>query len=129
MYSPSDLFKKAYSHATTNYDFVVILSAKYGLLFSDDKIEPYDVTLNDMSSNERKEWAEKVFTQMRSRLRLKDFDNVFFHTGNEYRKYLIPKLENMNIHCEVPLKNLGIGKQKAWYKEHDSYKSGKFSCK
>jgi len=32
---------------------------------------------------------------------------------------LIPKLENMGINCETPLENLGIGKQKAWYKEHD----------
>jgi len=45
MYSASDFFRKAYSYATKNYDFVAILSAKYGLLFPDDKIEPYDLTL------------------------------------------------------------------------------------
>lgn len=118
MYSASDLFRKAYSYATKNYDFVAILSAKYGLLFPDDKIEPYDLTLNDMKSRQRKEWTERVFNQMQSRLRLIGFDNVFFHAGKKYREYLIPKLENMNIHCEIPLKNLGIGKQKAWYKEH-----------
>ena len=66
---------------------------------------------------------------MKTRLRLKEFDKVFFHAGKKYREYLIPKLENMNIHCEIPLKNLGIGKQKAWYKERDSDKSGKLSCK
>ena len=52
MYQASDLFRKAYSYATENYDFVAILSAKYGLLFPDDKIEPYDLTLNDMSSQQ-----------------------------------------------------------------------------
>ena len=119
MYSASDLFRKAYSYATKNYDFVAILSAKYGLLFPDDKIEPYDLTLNDMNSLRRREWAEKVFNQMRSRLNLHDFHKAFFHAGEKYRQHIIPKLENVGIRCEVPLKHLGIGKQKAWYKKHD----------
>lgn len=116
MYSASDLFRKAY--AVKNYDFVAILSAKYGLLFPDDMIEPYNLTLNDMTSDEVKEWSEKVFRQMKDRLNLRDFNRVFFHTGVRYRQYLIPKLEKLGIKCEVPLGNLGIGKQKAWYKKH-----------
>ena len=119
MYSASDLFRKAYSYATRNYDFVAILSAKYGLLFPDERIEPYNLTLNDMNSQQRKGWAETVFNQMRSRLRLRDFDKVFFHAGRKYREYLIPKMENMGIRCEIPLERLGIGEQKAWYKEHE----------
>lgn len=119
MYSASDLFRKAYLCAVKKYDFVAILSAKYGLLFPDQKIEPYDLTLNDMSSKETEGWSEKVFNQMKTRLDLKEFDKVFFHTGKKYRQNLIPKLEKIGIKCEVPLKNLGIGKQKAWYKEHD----------
>jgi len=118
MYSASDLFRKAYSYATKNYDFVAILSAKYGLLFPDEKIEPYNLTLNDMSSRERKEWADKVFNQMKTRLKLKEFDKVFFHAGKKYREQLIQKLGNMGIQCKVPLEGLGIGKQKAWYKAH-----------
>ena len=119
MYSTSDLFRKAYFYAVKNYDSVAILSAKYGLLLPDDEIEPYNLTLNDMSSEEVKKWAEKTFNQMRSRLKLEDFAKVYFHAGKKYRQYLILKLENANIQCEVPLKNLGIGKQKAWYKMHD----------
>ena len=119
MYSASDLFRKAYSYATKNYDFVAILSAKYGLLFPDEEIEPYNLTLNDMNSQQRKYWTEKVFSQMQNRLKLGDFDRVFFHTGKKYREHLIPKLEGKGIQCEVPLKHLGIGEQKAWYKRHD----------
>jgi len=119
MYQASDLFRKAYSYATKNYDVVAILSAKYGLLFPDDEIEPYDLTLNYMNSQQRKKWAEKVFSQMKDRLKLRDFDKVFFHAGKGYREHLIPNLENMGIQCEIPLEGLGIGKQKAWYKEHD----------
>jgi hypothetical protein len=55
---------------------------------------------------------------MKSRLNLKDLVKVYFHAGEYYREYLIPKLEEICITCEAPLKNLGIGKQKAWYKEH-----------
>ena len=119
MYSASDLFRKAYSYATKNYDFVAILSAKYGLLFPDEKIEPYNLTLNDMNSQQRKRWAETVFNQMKSRLRFGDYDRVLFHAGKKYREYLIPKLENVGIQCEVPLEGLSIGRQKAWYKKHD----------
>ncbi len=119
MYSVSDLFRKAYSYAPKNYDFVAILSAKYGLLFPDDKIEPYDLTLNDMKSQQKKEWAERVFNQMKNRLKLEDVDKVFFHTGKKYREHLVPKLENIGVQCETPLRHLAIGEQKAWYKEHD----------
>ena len=119
MYQASDLFKKAYSYATKNYDVVAILSAKYGLLFPDDRIEPYDLTLNDMSSHQRKKWTEQVFNQMRNRLGLQDFHKAFFHAGKKYREHLIPKLKNIGIQCEVPLEHLGIGEQMAWYKRHD----------
>jgi hypothetical protein len=117
MYQASDLFRKAYSYAAKNYDFVAILSAKYGLLFPDDKIEPYDLTLSNMNSQQRKEWSEKVFNQMNERLKLKEIDKVFFHTGTKYREYPIPLLKDMDITWEVPLEHLGIGKQLRWYKE------------
>ena len=72
-----------------------------------------------MSSQQRKEWAGRVFNQMKSRLRLEEFDRVLFHAGKKYREHLIPKLKNLGINCEAPLKNLGIGKQKAWYKKQN----------
>jgi len=75
--------------------------------------------MHEMKSQQRKEWAKKVFSQMKSRLSLRDFDRVFFHTGERYREHLISMLENSGIWYEIPLEGLGIGKQKAWYKEHD----------
>jgi len=119
MYQASDLFRKAYSYATKNYDFVAILSAKYGLLFPNDEIEPYDLASNTMNSKQRKRWTEKVLRQMKARLSLHEFDKVFFHSGKKYREYLIPKLQDMGFQCVVPLRHLGIGEQMAWYKGHD----------
>ena len=118
MYSASDLFRKAYTYCTKKYDNVAILSAKYGLLLPHDEIAPYDLTLKYMSSEERKAWAERVLKQMKSRLNLKDIDKVYFHAGENYREHLIPKLEEICISCEAPLKNLTFGQQKAWYKKH-----------
>ena len=77
MYLPSDLFSKAYAYAEKNYDFVAILSAKYGVLFPNDEIEPYDLTLNNMRIQQRREWARKTFAQMKNRIDLKDFDKIF----------------------------------------------------
>lgn len=119
MYQASDLFRKAYSYATKNYNFVAILSAKYGLLFPEDKIEPYNLTLDDMGARQRRKWAEEVFSQMKKRLNLRDLDKVFFHAGKKYREHLALKLGAAGIQCETPLEGLGIGKQKSWYKEHD----------
>lgn len=119
MYSASDLFKKAYAYAVENYDFVAILSAKYGLLLPNDKVEPYNLTLNGMSTDEVREWSERTAKQMNNRLQLRDFSRAFFHAGERYRRYLIPRMEGLGIRCEIPLKGLGIGKQKAWYKERD----------
>lgn len=63
--------------------------------------------------------VRRVFEQIRSRVDLLYFDRVYFHAGKRYRQHLISKLEKMDIKCEAPLKNLGIGKQLAGCKEHD----------
>jgi len=55
---------------------------------------------------------------MASKFDLEAFDQVFFHAGKNYRKYLIPKLEGLGIKREAPLRKLGIGKQKALYLIH-----------
>lgn len=115
MYSASDLFSKAYAYCKKNYDQIAILSAKYGLVFPDDVIEPYDLTLNNMRAKEVRDWSEKVFKQMQKRLDLSEICAVSFHAGNKYRKYLIPKVEVLGIKCRIPLETLGIGKQLAWY--------------
>lgn len=119
MYSASDLFRKAYAYCKKKYDQVAILSAKYGLLLPDDEIEPYNITLNDISIEEKKAWSEKIFEQMQTRLCMDDYGKVFFHAGKNYREFLIPRLKKAGLKIEVPLGNLPIGKQLAWYKSHD----------
>jgi hypothetical protein len=115
MYSASNLFRKAYAYAVKNYDSVAIISAKHGLLLPDDVIVPYNLTLNNMNSQERKQWAQMTFVQINSKLSLKDVGKIFFHAGKKYREHLIPKIREIGIPCEAPLAHLKIGEQMAWY--------------
>ncbi|MFZ5910301.1 MAG: DUF6884 domain-containing protein [Chloroflexota bacterium] len=85
---------------------IFILSARYGLVGLDEEIEPYDLTLNTMSAQEVRHWADGVLRQLSEKTDLKQ-DQFIFLAGAKYRKYLIPHL----AHVEVPLEGLPIGKQ------------------
>ncbi len=103
----STLFKKNMAYASTlNPDKIYILSAKYGLLGLDDRIEPYNVTLNTMKVAEKKAWSEEVLSQLQKMESIEDTKFIFL-AGNNYREYLMPHLP----HTEAPMKGLPIGKQ------------------
>jgi len=110
----SPLFKYSLSYAKSlKPDMIYILSAKYGLLELDNIIEPYNTTLNTMSSDAIKSWSEKVLIRLKEKINL-DSDQIIFLAGDNYRKYLIPHIKNYTI----PLFGLGIGKQLKFLKEH-----------
>ena len=103
----SNWFKLALSYAKIlKPDCIFILSAKYGLLDLDIEIEPYNFTLNKMTSAERKDWADKVVDQLKEKTDVEN-DRFVFLAGQKYRENLISQLKNY----EIPLKNLAIGKQ------------------
>ncbi|MFA5992549.1 MAG: DUF6884 domain-containing protein [Candidatus Pacearchaeota archaeon] len=110
----SPLFKYNLKYAKSlSPDRIFILSAKYGLLDLNEEIEPYNKTLNKMSSEEIEEWAGLVLNQLKEVSDIKK-DEFIFLAGNNYRKYLIPNIKNY----QIPLKGLGIGKQLKWLKEN-----------
>ncbi len=88
---------------------IFILSAKYGLLKVDDVIEPYEQTLNEMKSDERKLWAQSAISTLRKNCNL-DEDNFIFLAGHRYRENLSRCLR----HCEAPMEGLSFGKQLQW---------------
>lgn len=109
----SDMFKKSLAYAETlNAKKIYILSAKYGLLELNDIIEPYNLTLNNMTEKQRKEWAYRVCKQC-ERKGIKYNEKIIFLCGENYRKYLMTKFQNST----APLKNLGIGRQLSFYKK------------
>ena len=108
----SDLFKKSLKYAESlNPDQIFVLSAQYKLVTLHEEIEPYDQTLNDMSAEERREWAARVIGQLREVTDL-DQDEFIFLAGQKYREYLTPHIRNYR----VPLEGLRIGQQKRYLK-------------
>ena len=109
--SPLFKFNLAYARKL-NPDAVYILSAKYGLLGLDQVIQPYEAALNDMSTSKIRHWAHKVIKQMKRKIDLKN-DKVIFLAGENYRRFLIPYLRNI----QIPLKGRTIGKQLRFLKK------------
>ncbi len=109
----STLFKLNLKYAKKlNPDAIFILSAKYWVLELDTTIEPYDVTLNNMSTSEKKAWAKTVVEQLGRHASCQD-DHFIFLAGENYRKYVKPYLTSF----EIPLEGLPIGKQLRKLKE------------
>lgn len=94
-------------------DDIFILSAKYGLLELDREIEPYNLTLKDMSSDQARAWAKDVLGQLRKRADLQS-DHFILLAGDRYRKYIVPHL----VSCEIPFQGMTIGKQLQYLAAH-----------
>ena len=88
MYMPSSLFSKSYEYAKSlNPDKIYILSAKHHLLPLSREIAPYNVTLNNVGVEERKEWTEEVLKQMKKAGI--DFNaKTYFFCGENYIEFL-----------------------------------------
>jgi hypothetical protein len=90
----SPLFAKSleYARKQVSDDQIFILSAKYGLVPLSIEIDPYDVTLKDMPSDDRKTWAENVYLELEKRFDITN-DRFVFLAGTAYTEYLIPKFK------------------------------------
>lgn len=116
VYSKSALFKKISSYVEDNYEHWYILSSKYKLLFPDTYIESYNETLNNKSEKEKQEWSIDIIKTLSKFHCLKN-ESVIIYAGNEYRKYLIPLLNEQKSIVFVPLKHMGIGEQLRYFKD------------
>lgn len=103
----SPLFQLSLRYAKTiRPDAIYILSAKHGLLDLETTIEPYNATLNEMTTSERKTWAKAVAAQLGKCTNI-NRDHFVLLAGQNYRSHLTPYLQSF----EVPLEGLSIGKQ------------------
>ena len=66
-----------------------------------------------MKEQDRKRWAHRCYTQLQSK-GIDFAEKTIFLCGNNYRKYLMRMFKD----AEAPLKELGIGKQLKFYKNH-----------
>ena len=109
----STLFTKSlqYAKEILRPDKIFILSAKYGLLPLDKEIDPYNLTLNDMSSREREKWAATVLQQLKPVCDITNTKFIFL-AGKNYYENLIAFLPSQN--CEIKMDGLPIGKRLQW---------------
>lgn len=104
----SPLFKKSLAYArklTSDDKKIFILSAEHHLLSLNQEISPYNITLNTMGIDKRKEWAEKVNPQIEEILKNNQKDDIIVLAGENYREFLDFKGRPVN----VPLKGMRIG--------------------
>lgn len=102
----SPLFKLSYKYAKKLQGDIFILSAKYGLIEENYIVKNYDLTLNNFSIEERKQWANKVAEKIKTHFDIND--TIIFLAGKNYYEYIIPNIKNK---YEIPLKNLTLGKR------------------
>lgn len=101
------LFRLSWKYAEMlKPDEIFILSAKYHLLDPEKVVEPYNLTLKEMSRDQRKRWAETVLEELKKETDLKN-DTFVLLAGKPYLEYTEKELANN----EEPLKDLPIGKR------------------
>lgn len=102
----STLFRARYRYAQKLGKKIYIISAKYGLLSPDDEIEPYDMTLKEMSSKQRRYWAAKVVAKLESIEHVGRGGEIIILAGKEYREWL-----ERFYKVKYPFHNMSFGLQ------------------
>ncbi|KAF0194037.1 MAG: hypothetical protein FD169_2083 [Bacillota bacterium] len=99
LYSASARFGLAYEYAKKVADPVYILSAKHGLVADDAVLSPYNESLLDKGTGERRQWAEGVVAELQKVTDLAA-DEFVILAGAKYCEYLLPHLKSY----QLPLK-------------------------
>ena len=109
----SPLFRLNYEYALfQDPSKVFVLSAKHGLIETEEEIGPYDLTLSKMSKRDRLAWANKVLGNLKEKCDL-DEDYFVILAGEKYRGFILPELKKY----VVIGKHLGIGRKLKFLKE------------
>lgn len=122
MYWPSQQFKSAWKVAEVMRARVLIFSAKYGPLWPEQMIEPYDVTLSGARLLVRERWAADVIMKLGLAVpddhlaTIKPGDRVVSFLPQAYGEILHRVLRENGVEVAEPLKGLGQGKRLSWFK-------------
>jgi hypothetical protein len=125
----SDMFRKRRAHVESSCGRWFILSAKYGLVEPLTVIEPYDLTLNDLPAQQRRQWSQRVLVQLERAIG--DLTGLDFeiHAGSPYRNYgVVDGLERLGAGVVIPASGLSFGRQLSFYKSAvTSHSGGEYS--
>ena len=89
-----------------------ILSAKHGLVGSDQILEPYDLTLKGRPIEERRAWAREVADAIGTDVGMQD--HLILLAGGTYSGALAPLLEADGRTVSLPLTGMAMGERLAF---------------
>jgi cytoplasmic iron level regulating protein YaaA (DUF328/UPF0246 family) len=110
----SPWFKKARQYVKQHKATWFILSAQYGLVEPTQIIAPYNLTLNTLSLQKRRQWSNWVLSRLLLVINNRQPKLVIFLAGQRYREFIVPTLKKKGIPVTIPMTGLGIGQQLAW---------------
>jgi hypothetical protein len=106
-------FKQLLSYARSfDPNATFILSAKHGLLGLDEEVEPYDMTMKDLSPLETQRWAGIVLQRLSQVADLQS-DRFVVLASASYTEPLLPHLQ----HVERPLARMNLLEQSHFFKQ------------
>lgn len=118
LYDPSPLFRKARRYCERYHDYWYVLSAMHYLLDPDGSpVEPYDETLTSARVARKREWSERVYSELRGAGLLNEDVTLVFNAGKAYYAELLPLLEEHDVEIRLPLDGLMIGERLKWYNQ------------
>ncbi len=112
----STLFQRASRYAMQKCDRWFVLSARHGLVAPDEVLDPYKITFNDLSDQERFEWAQNVMKFL-LRERITAHDTVIILASAVVREYLVPVLKGRRFHVEIPIQGMNAVEQMQWLEQ------------
>lgn len=99
----------------------VIASALCGLVFPGEELEPYDCTLQQLSSSQLVTWRRRVRYFIACNMAFQPNEPVCIelHAGERYREEIKFALRHNfeSVEFIEPLAGMGIGEQLGWYRK------------
>lgn len=93
-----------------------ILSAKHNLLNPSTELEPYDLSMDDLTESERQKWAREVMNDLFPLL--SDFDVVVVLAGQDYSNPIRDYLEQSSVDDHWPFEGLDLFEQMIWLSDN-----------
>lgn len=114
----SALFRGQRAFVEKSCDEWFVLSAEHGLVDPDSVLAPYEKTLKDASTRERRDWSNRVLASIDSRF--PDLHPIVFemHAGVAYLGFgLVEGILARGGQVENPVEGLSLGRRLSFYKK------------
>jgi hypothetical protein len=113
----SPLFRGRRAAVESSCDRWFILSALHGLVVPSQTLEPYDLAMTDLAAADRRAWAERVLSSLRTELHDLGAHTYEIHAGAAYTDHgLVARLCGAGGEVVNPVRGMRLGAQLAWYR-------------